>query len=200
MATFNFDNFAANLPDAFVKDKDSNNYKLLLIEKKIYDRILEMFRDVERCMNIDNCSGATLDLWGKRQQEARGTSNDEQYRLRLKAKIAQSFCDGSRNSVAEALAYMLSCGTDKIKIKSGTGTNSVMILDIPFTAIQKAGFTDEQITEIINKLLPEGTTLESINYSGTFELGETYGEQDMEKGLSDMERTVGGTLGMLRRE
>ena len=197
MAEFNFDNLAANLPDAFVKDTDSNNYKFLLIKKKINDRILKMIQDVEACLDIDNCTGATLDAWGRRQGVARGTSTDEQYLLRIKASIAQSFCDCSRNSVAEALAYVLSCTTDKIKI---TGDNySVSVIDIPLATVQKAGFTDEQITELISSLMPTGVRVESVSYSGTFELGETFGEQDTEKGLSDIERTVGGYLGMVRR-
>lgn len=199
MAEFNFDNLAANLPDALRKDKDSNNYKLLLVEKMIYDRILQIFRDVEACLNIDNCNGKTLDLWGQRQQIMRGTADDEQYRLLIKATIGQSFCDGSRNGIANALAYMLSCDPNKIKITSGNNGRSVSVVDIPFATIKQAGFTDEQITDTINKLLAQGVTLESINYTGTFELGETWGEQDTERGLADLERTFGGTLGMVRR-
>jgi hypothetical protein len=199
MAEFNFDNLAANLPDALRKDKDSNNYKLLLIEKKIYDRLLQILYDVEACMDIDNCSGATLDLWGQRQQIARGTADDNQYRLLVKATIGQNLCDGSRNSIADALAHMLSCDPNKIRITSGTKKNSVSVIDIPLATIRQAEFTEEQITDTITKLLAEGVTLESINYSGTFELGEAWGENDPDKGLADLERTIGGTLGMVRR-
>lgn len=197
MAEFNFDNLAANLPDAFAKDRDSNNYKLLLVEKKIYDRILQILQDVKACLGIDNCSGVTLDNYGERLQVARGTSTDVQYRIRLKASIAQTLCDGSRDSMAEALAYVLSCNTNQIKITGGDYT--VSVVDIPLATITRAGFTDEEITEIISGLLPTGVRLESMNYSGTFELGSIFGEQDMEKGLSDIEHTVGGTLGMIRR-
>ena len=196
---FNFDNLTANLPDAFRKDKESNNYKLLQIEKVIYDRILDIFRDIENCLDIENCSGATLDMWGQRQQVPRGTVTDEQYLILIKANIAQSFCDGSRNGIAEALAYMLSCNTSEIKIKNGEERNTVEIMDIPFSTVVNSGFAEEQISELIQKIMPIGIKC-TINYSGTFELGETFGEQDAEKGLSDLERTVGGYLGMLRRD
>lgn len=197
MAEFNFDNLAANLPDAYVKDKESNNYKLLLIEKKIYDRILKIFQDVEACLDIDNCSGATLDCWGKRQQVSRGTSDNEQYLLRIKSKIAQSFCDGSRDSIASALAFMLSCSTTKIKIKSGIQKNTVDIVNIPLDILTNAEFSTEQTTEIINGLLPTGVKLGTINYGGTFVLSEIGAEKSTETGLSDIDGTTGGTLGQI---
>lgn len=198
MAVFNFDNLAANLPDALAKSKDSNNYKMLYIEKIIYDKILSMLKDVEACMDINKCYGATLDLWGKRWQVARGTLNDEQYLLSIKAKIGQSFCDGSRDSIANALGYMLNYDPNKIKLTTGSKKNTVSVIDIPYEIITRAGFTDEQIADIIKEMLPEGVELE-ISFSGTFELGETWGEQDAKKGLSDLDRTVGGYLGMVRR-
>lgn len=197
MAYFNFNNLAANLPDALRKDKDSNNYKLLLVEQKIYNRILEIFQDVEKCLDVDNCNGTTLDYWGKRWQVARGTATNEQYKMRIKAKIGQSFCDGSRDSIANAIGYMLSYDPNKIKLTSSKN-NVITVVDIPYETIRKAGFTDEQVAEIINDLVPTGVSVE-INFSGTFELGETWGEQDAEKGLSDLDRTVGGYLGMVRR-
>lgn len=197
MAEFNFDNLAANLPDGLRKDKDSNNYKLLLIEKIIYDRILKILQDVEACLDIDNCSDATLDLWGKRLQVARGTSNNEQYRLRIKSKIAQSLCDGSRDSIAYALAYILSCDTNKIKIKSGTQKNTVDIINIPLEVLYNAKIPTEQITEILNSLLPTGVTLGNINFGGTFVLSEIGAEKSTETGLSDIDGTTGGTLGQI---
>ena len=195
MAEFNFDNLAANLPDALRKDKDSNNYKLLWVEKQIYDRILNMIKDVEACLNIDNCNGAVLDDWGKRQRVSRGTSNDEQYRLRIKGSIAQSFCDGSRDGIAQALAYMLSWDANKIKIKS-TEDYKVDIANIPLDILTKANFTTEQITEIVNTLLTEGVKA-TINYGGTFKLSEIGAEKSTETGLSDVEGTTGGTLGTI---
>jgi hypothetical protein len=198
MAKFNYDNLAANLPDAYAKDKDSNNAKLLKIESKIYDKILEIFMQVKDCTDIDKATNATLDMYGVRQQVKRGTSTDEQYRLRIKGKIAQSFCDGSRDSVAEALAYILSTDTSRIKIKSGDTTGIVKLLDMPFDTLRQADLTVDQFHSIIEELLPSGVQL-SAQYSGTFRLGSAWGETSSEKGLGDIERTTGGTLGLITR-
>lgn len=199
MAMFNFDNLAANLPTALRKDINSNNYKLLLVEKIIYDKILEIYRSIHSCLNIDNCTGKTLELWGERQQVLKGKLSYEQLLLAIKASVGQSFSDGTHGSVVSALAYILSCEKKAIKIKSGDEKNTVDIVDIPLKVAEQAKFTDKQIVELINVLLPAGVSVKQVVFSGTFELGETWGEQDAEKGLSDLERTVGGELGMARR-
>lgn len=199
MAHFNFYQLVSNLPDVLAKDKDSNNYKLLAIEEKIYTRIADILEDVQKCLNIDNCTGATLDMWGKRLKVVRGTATDKQFRLLIKAKIGQSFCDGTHGSIVAAIAYMLSCNPNQIKIASGSSGYAVRVIDIPMETIKKADFTPEQITQTIESLLPQGVRLEAVNYSGTFELGEEWGESDAEKGLSNLERTTGGYLGMARR-
>lgn len=199
MANFNYDNLAANLPDAFAKDKNSNNYKLLKIEKFIYDRTLQIITSINDILDIDNATGATLDAYGKGLRVARGTLTDDQYRIRIKAKRAQARCDGTRDSVAEALAYVLSTDTSRIKIKSGNVTGDVILLDIPLETLKKAEFSTEQINEMINEMLPQGVSLSSSYYSGTFRLGATWGEKSAEKGLGNIEGTTGGTLGLVTR-
>lgn len=207
MALFNYDNLAANLPDVLAKDKNSNNYKLLNVIKLMRDRMDKIHEDIANSLDINKCTGATLDAWGKRYQVSRGTSTDEQYLLRIKAKMRQNCCDGTHDSIVSTLAFMLSCDKSKIKIKSGEASNTVDIVEIPLDVIIKTEFSTDQLTEIINRLLVAGVKLNAINYSGTFELGETWGETDdyslakeNDKGLSDsMNGERGGYLGMTRR-
>lgn len=194
---FNYDNLAANLPDVLAKDKDSNNYKLLLMKKRMHDRIMQIHADVAKCMDINNCTDATLDEWGKKYQLLRGTSTNEQYLLRIKAKRGQNMCDGTHESIVNSLAYLLSCDKTKIQIRNGENENSVDIVNIPLDVLTMAEFEPEEITEIINSLLPVGVTLGSINYGGTLKLSEIGAEQSAETGLSDIDGTTGGTLGMI---
>lgn len=197
MATFNFDNFAKNLPDAFRKDTDSNNYKLLLVEKHIYDKIYEMFQSIQNILDLDNTTGATLDMYGERLNVKRGALSDYQYRIRLKAKITQSLCDGTRDSIAEALAYMLSTTSDKIKLETDGTANVVKISDLPLSVVINAEFSTDEITEIVENLLPEGVSVSQTEFTGTFEFAENDNEYDENSGFADLEGTVGGYFGLL---
>lgn len=194
---FNFDNLVLNLPDAYKKTPESNNYKLLLVEKHIYNGIQSMLQTIFDSLDIDNASGAALDMWGQRQNVPRGASDDVQYRIRIKAAIAQSLCDGSRNSVADALAYMLSTDTSKIKIKDGEQTGLVHLVDIPLTLLVEGGFTTDQVIALIESMLAEGVRLSAYEFSGTFEFSNTDNEYDEDKGFADTSGTIGGYLGLL---
>ena len=199
MAKFNFDDFAANLPDAFRKDKDSNNYKLLQIEKYIYDKIYNMLYSVDNVLDIDNTTGKALDeIWGSRLNLKRGALNDTQYRIRLKARIAQSLSDGSRDSVANALAYVLSSTADRIKLKcDDIKINTINIVDIPMALLTEAKFSADEITQMVEDLLAVGIHVSQANFSGTFEFAENETTYDESKGFANDAGTIGGYLGLL---
>ena len=196
MAVFNYENFAANLPDAFYKVENSNNYKLLLIEKHIYDRIMEMYQSIFEILDINNATGKVLDMYGKRLNLARGTLSDKQYLIRLKAKIAQSMSNGTRDSIAKALAYVLSTTTDKIYLASVENTNSIEIVNLPLTVLLEADFSAEQVAEIVESMLPQGVHVSAANFTGTFEFADTENEYDENSGFSDLDGTMGGYLGL----
>lgn len=196
MAIFNFDEFAENLPDAFAKDKDSNNYKLLLVEKHIYDAINTMLQSVYNILDIDNATGTTLDMYGERLNLKRGAATDAQYLIRLKAKIAQNFSDGSRDSIAKALAYVLSTTTDRIKLKCDTEKNTVQVADIPLKTLTDAGFSGDEIMSILNSLLAQGVTTSQTHFSGTFEFSDSTDEYNINAGFADIDGTIGGYFGL----
>ena len=54
-----------NLPDAFRKSEDSNNYKLLHINEKSKASIVKTFKDLFELLDIDKASGTHLDMYGK---------------------------------------------------------------------------------------------------------------------------------------
>lgn len=200
MTDFNWDSLVSNLPDTFRQDENSNNYKLFLVEQYIYKKIHDMLQSVFNILDIDNATGKTLDEYGERLNLKRGKLTDLQYLIQLKAKIAQSLCDGSRDSVVKALAYVLSSTTDKMKLVEGDKKNTIKIKDIPLTLLFEAGFTADQITAMIEELLPVGVHVSQAEFSGTFEFGQSENEQDNTKGFADESGTIGGYFGLLNVE
>lgn len=194
---FQSDNLALNLPDVLAKDKDSNNYKLLMLRKRMTDRIAEIHQGVMDCLDINKCNGVTLDLWGRKYLASRGTSTDEQFLLKIKAKQRQFLCDGTHSKIVSALAYMLSCKESDIKIRNGEAKNTVEVVNIPLGVIANSDFSTDDVTDVINSLLCAGVTASTINFGGTFVLTEIGAEQNEEIGLSDIAGTFGGKLGQI---
>lgn len=197
MANFNWDNLVSNLPDTFRQDENSNNYKLFAIEQSIYKKIYDMLQSVFNILDIDNATGETLDMYGKRLNLKRGNLNDLQYLIQLKAKIAQSLCDGSHDGIVKALAYVLSSTADKMKLVEGDKKNTIKIKDIPLTLLFEAKFTSDQITAMVENLLPVGVHISQAEFSGTFEFAATENEQDNTKGFADADGSIGGYFGLL---
>lgn len=166
MRRVNYDEPIKNLPDAFAKDKDSNNYKLLQIHKMSTDRQLKVLRDMSDAFNIDNAYGETLDLWfGEKFGLKRGQMSDEQYRIRLKCKQMQNTTDGSFPKLVKALAFVLQCNVSDIHIVESDTSNSIMIKELPISTLQNAGFTVSQINELIISLLSVGVHTSEFVYA-----------------------------------
>ena len=70
--------YVDNLPDAYRKDTDSNNYKILNIQKIEIDGIKEDTEDVYNTLDLDQATGKTLDLYGDMLGQARGFATDDQ--------------------------------------------------------------------------------------------------------------------------
>lgn len=197
MADFNWESLVSNLPDTFSQDENSNNYKLFMIEQNIYQKIYSMLQSVFNILDLDNATGNTLDMYGKRLNLKRGQLNDLQYLIQLKAKIAQSLCDGSHESIAKALGYVLSSSTDKIKLVESSKKNTIQIKDIPMALLSEAEFSADEITQIVEDLLAVGVHVSQANFSGTFEFAENETTYDESKGFADDAGTIGGYLGLL---
>ena len=61
---FDRDDLARNLPDAYRKDAESNNAKLLAIEKGETDTMRAELEAVDDSLDINRATGSTLDLYG----------------------------------------------------------------------------------------------------------------------------------------
>lgn len=197
MAEFYFDNLARNLPDCYKKDSSSNNYKILEIERYANNELRTALEQIFSVIDIDNATGATLDMYGKRFGQARGKATDAQYILMIKSKIIRGLCNGSYKNIVDAICYTFNCGIDDVLITESPDKPMTISVDkMPLSAVIGAGFTIKQACQIIKTLVPITTTVESILIEGTFEFGENEDEYDAEKGFSEtVDGEIGGFLG-----
>lgn len=198
MAKYNSVTPVKNLPDAFLKTPDSNNNKLLSIDRGIINTISNNLQTIFEISDIDSATGKSLDMIGEELRVKRGKSSDEQYRLRIKGKIAQNLSDGTREKIAEVLSFVLQCKTSDIQIVSGETTGGAILKGISLEKVISANFTTEQVNSLINALLPAGVELQSFLYTGTFEFSVSENEYAENAGFSDIEGgTIGGYFGLL---
>lgn len=196
MAEFYFDNLAKNLPDAYKKDKASNNYKILEIERRAGVDLRSYLDEIASILDIDNATGATLDMYGKRFGQARGKATDAQYKAMIKSKIVRGTCDGSYKNIIDAICYTFGCGIDDVCLVETSTPMGVSMEKAPLEKIINAGFTTGQAYQIIKSLLPVAVDFESLLFEGTFMFADMEDEYDESAGFSDVEDgTIGGYLG-----
>lgn len=195
---------AKNLPDVYRKDKDSNNYKILEIERYAVNKLRDTLAEIENILDFNNARGKTLDLWGQRLGQVRGMATDEKYLLMIKAKIARNLSSGSYPDIINAICLTLECEPSEVVIVEDTEPCTVKVVTLPLETINRAGFSTSQIVAIIQSLLPSGVKLSTFTFDGTFELAHSYEDMKTDgetKGLTDSYENIknpdaiGGYLG-----
>lgn len=196
MAAFNFDNLAKNLPDAYRKDKDSNNYKFLEIERFANNETRTTLEAILAIYDIDNATGETLDMYGKRFGQARGKATDAQYITMIKSKIVRALSSGSYKDIVDAICYTFGCDKSEVLLVETDTPMSVRLEQAPLGAVIRAGFSSRQAEQIVKSLLPVTVTLDYTSLDGTFEFSESEAEYDEKAGFAEAENgSVGGYLG-----
>lgn len=191
--------YVNNLPDVYRKDTDSNNYKILNIQKIEVDGIKSDTEDVYNSLDLDQATGKTLDLYGDMLGQTRGYATDDQYRVMIKSRIVRNLMTGSLDSIITAGCLMFGCDPNEMHIVEDTSPASVKIISLPYNVINYVGLSASQVIELIIKLVPVGVTVKSAELQGTFEFGTTDSEYDEDKGFADTETspTMGGYLGYI---
>lgn len=204
MKSFDKERPTNNLPDYYEKSKSSNNYKLLKIEKVSVDTLDNDIKDLLEMLEIDNAIGKTLDMYGEMVNQQRGLATDDQYRFMIRSKIMQNLSTGDYGSVLKALYMTFGCDPADISIAQSEQPCVVAVKKVPIEIISKAGLNVRQTVQLIQRLIPVGITIETFNFTGTFEFSAS--ENDMEtdgkiKGFTDTEDNItvssatGGYLG-----
>lgn len=192
---FNKVNHVKNLPDTYRKDKDSNNYKILEIERDAVSCLNDGLLQVFDVLDLDKATGKSLDLYGEDVGQARGESNDEQYRVLIRAKAVRNLVDGSYESVCRALCITFGCDRSDIVFRERLQACSLQA-EFSIMSLVKADFTLQQMIETIESLLPICVTLDIFVLNGSFTFGKDEYEMSDIEGFTDVEGgTIGGMLG-----
>ena len=160
---FNRENHAKNLPDSYAKHKESNNFKILEIERTACDKSRETLSEIDSILDFNNARGATLDLYGDRIGCRRNGLDDDRFLYKIKAKIAQDLSSGSLPSIQNALSLIFGYDPSTVSIKNGDTPCTVAITQFPLDTVIELGFTLREAGEIIQSLLPVGVRISEMN-------------------------------------
>lgn len=184
------------LPDVYKKQSTSNNYKLLSIERTSVEGLRSDIEEVDATLDIYTATGKTLDLYGEMYRQPRGGMTDEQYRYIILQRVMRCLVGGDTNSVIEALASAFGTSPTEFALTESETPCTVEVVGLPYTILQSAGLTPEQMLAIVKEMLPCGVRLMPIELTGTFEFGGA-SDYDESKGFADLEQTIGGYFGHL---
>lgn len=189
------------LPDCYRKDVDSNNYKLLELNQLATSELRMDIQMVFDCLDLNQASGKTLELYGDTMGQRRGLLNDEQYRYMILSQIGRNVVQGDYNSIMHALVLMFGSKMgditlDDLGIVEDERPCVVKLTKFPVFVLVNAGFSSRQAVAMIETLLPICVTLSADNFEGTFEFSDSVDEYDESAGFGDIEQTVGGYLGL----
>lgn len=192
---------AEKLPDCYQKGRESNNYKLLELNRMAVRELKEDIGAVLEALDLNLAVGKTLDLYGDMLKQRRGLLNDEQYRYMLFSKIGQNIVQGDYESIMDTLVLMFGSQMGDITLDDLELTEEdrpcvVKLTKFPVYVLIKAGFSSRQAVAMIEALLPICVTLSADNFEGTFEFSEEYGDYDENAGFGDPEQLTGGYLGL----
>ena len=196
--SYNKENPVKSLPDRYNKLPQSNNAKILAIEKDAVDLLRAELQAVYEIGDIFKASGKTLDLYGDMVGQPRGAATDEQYRYMIRLKIAQNVSTGNYPSVLNALSIAFDCSPSEIRLEDAESACAATLISIPMATVTRANFTTAQAAALIQRLMPIGVSLESALFEGTFEFSDAEMEYSETAGFTDVEGgTIGGYLGFL---
>lgn len=187
-------------PDVYKKTAESSNNRLLLLNESLLSTAENDLKDIFESLDFFKASGKTLDLYGAAYNQKRGQLNDEQYRYVILSKIGRNMGNTDYNSILNLITAMFNCDYSEVMLQDMSengGACVVNLVKMPFSILNKIGFTTKQVKQMIEALLPICVRLEAHNFEGTFEFGGENIEYDEAKGFGNEKQTIGGFLGLL---
>lgn len=159
-------NNAKRLSDAYAKQPDSNNYKLLQLANLLFTDYQADLRSIARSRDISFAFGKTLDRYGEMVGVSRGTATDDQYRVKILNQIGACVSGGDCNSVISAVTQMLGIERSSVAIREHVAAVEVKGLKL---SMLDTGYSMAEINAMILKVLPAGVNLVPPVYAGTLE-------------------------------
>lgn len=194
---FNRAHPARNLPDAYSKGRESNNAKILEIEKSTLDLLREEIFVLYEALDLDNAKGATLDLYGEMVGQERGVATDEQYLMLIKNRIIRNFANADHNSIVNAICMTFGGDPSEVILTEHEDPCKVTLEGLPLSKINESNLDVNTAVQIVNGLMPAGVFMEAMEFSGTFEFSGEELVYDEQAGFADEAETIGGYWGLL---
>ena len=190
----------SKLPDAFDKQQDSNNAKMLALNEGSISVLEQVLDQVDVSTDIYQATGKTLDYYGEIVGQKRGNLNDEKFRLMILSRIAVNTSGVDYMTIMDNVIQILGCRLDDVTIiemQDHDEPATLKVTALPYEILGRAGFTSRQAVEMLARLMPIGVKLIAQELQGSFEFAETADVYDEHKGFGNIEQTIGGTLGLM---
>lgn len=167
------------LPDAYAKGVDSNNYKLLRLLSVLYERHKADLDSINRAHDISYASGETLDNIGAMAGVDRNGDTDAQYRLSILAHVAALSTTGDCDATIARIEQMLGLESGTISITEVNSTalgfcTSVIVNGLTMDILQSSKFTPEEMNSIVQSVIPAGVKLVPLQFAGTLAITSSY--------------------------
>jgi len=185
-----------NLPDAYAKGRDSNNAKLLEIDKLALDDLRAAVNAIADSLDIDKATGKTLDLYGDMFGQPRGAATDEQYRILIKNRVIRNMASADHTSIVNAICTTFDCDPSEVLLTELDEACRVNVEGLPISKLNESNIDLNTAVQIVAGLMPAGVFVEAMEFTGTFEFGGTELEYDVEKGFGNEDQTIGGDFGL----
>ncbi len=193
-------NYAARLPDAYAKEENSVNARLLQLNQSLAEAARADIYAVGLAAGLEEAFGGALDLYGEMVGQPRGALDDSRYRYLIRSRIARGFTAGDHESVLLAVRGLFGAKEGELGLQDDEGhPGRVRLTKLPFAILSSAGLSARQAVQLIEQLVPIGVRVVSDNFEGSFCFAATAGEYAEDAGFSDAAapaaQTLGGYLG-----
>ena len=160
---FNSEVYVKNLPDYYRKDANSNNYKILEIEKHALRKLDEDISAVYDTLDIWKATGKTLDLYGEMYNQPREGLEDDPYRVLILLKMVRNRAGSDHTSIINALTAALGLPADIFNIVDSEISGNVDVLALPYNVLQESGIGVKQVWLNIRALLGAAIGIDKFN-------------------------------------
>ncbi len=174
--------FLKLIPSSFVKNKDSNNWKLAKFYTSRLDEINETFDNIELYRNVENAKRKLLDNLGDKYGVKRGPADDSFYRMMIKSKIANRKGDTTVNGVLRTMQNALGISVKDVRLRPVLLPNrereplAIRLNSVPMR-FARSEYEQEFMIHQIESIIAAGVRLQDLQFTATavghFELGTT---------------------------
>lgn len=143
------------LTSNYNQSPSGNVYKLFSIISEEFGQIKSTFDTISDWKNLDAAKGTTLDEIGVLVQELRNGQNDEQYRLKLRFKMARNKSTADINSIISSLSLILGLPKEDITILDNEEPASYRLV-FPLEKLQKSKIKTNEVIDLAESISAAG--------------------------------------------